>query len=31
LIIKKPASKKAYYSRINRMTRAQKNNIIRKD
>ena len=31
LIIKKPAIKKAYYGRINRMTRAQKNNIIRKD
>jgi LysM repeat protein len=31
LIIKKSVSKKAYYSRINRMTRAQKNNVIRKD
>ena len=31
LIIKKPAIKKAYYGRINRMTRAQKNNIIIKD
>ena len=31
LIIKKPANRQAYYGRINKMTRAQKNNIIRKD
>jgi membrane-bound lytic murein transglycosylase D len=31
LIIKKPSSQQAYYRRINKMTKAQKNNIIRKD
>ena len=31
LIIKKPANRQADYGRINKMTRAQKNNIIRKD
>lgn len=31
LIIKKPSNQQAYYRRINKMTKAQKNNIIRKD
>ena len=31
LIIKKPTSQQAYYRGINKMTKAQKNNIIRKD
>ena len=31
LIIKKPSRQQAYYRRINKMTKAQKNNIIRKD
>jgi len=31
LVIKKPASKKAYYQRINKMTKTQKNSLIRRD